>query len=217
MSRSFQCNIGQTSNASNGRLSHGKESVLAFDEPFPKLLKMTGFFEELKRRKVYRVAAGYIVVGGGTIQLASVVFPAWDLPEWSLRLVIVVLLLGFPVSLLLAWAFDVTPAGIQTTPKLESVSGEPIRGANRRRNLFFLTLFGLAVAGVAGFFLLPQVSARKIEKSIAVLPFENFSDDKDNAYFADGIQDDILTNLAKISDLKVISRTSVMQYRGQAT
>ena len=67
----------------------GSESVLAFDEPFPKFLKMTGFFEELKRRKVYRVAAGYIVVAGGTIQLASVVFPAWDLPEWSLRLVIV--------------------------------------------------------------------------------------------------------------------------------
>ena len=101
--------------------------MLAFDEPFPKLLKMTGFFEELKRRKVYRVAAAYIVVAGGTIQLASVVFPAWDLPEWSLRLVIVLLLLGFPVSLILAWAFDVTPAGIQATPKLESVSGEPVR------------------------------------------------------------------------------------------
>ena len=80
---------------------------------------MTGFFEELKRRKVYRVAVAYIVVAGGTIQLASVVFPAWDLPAWSLRLVIVLLLLGFPVSLILAWAFDVTPAGIQTTPDLQ--------------------------------------------------------------------------------------------------
>jgi TolB-like protein/Tfp pilus assembly protein PilF len=189
--------------------------VLAFDEPFPKFLKMTGFFEELKRRKVYRVAAGYIVVAGGTIQLASAVFPAWDLPAWSLRLVIVLLLLGFPVSLLLAWAFDVTPAGIQTTPDLPISTSVPAAPAHRRRNIFFLALLGLIVASVAGFFLLPQVSARKIEKSIAILPFENFSDDKANAYFADGIQDDVLTNLAKIGDLKVISRTSVMQYRGQ--
>ncbi len=173
---------------------------------------MSGFFEELKRRKVYRVAVGYVVLAGGLIQLASAVFPAWDLPNWALRLVIVLLLLGFPVALLLAWAFDVTPSGIQATPKLEPVAGGVI--GHRRRNLFLLALFGLVVAVAAGFFLLPHLSANKIEKSIAVLPFENYSDDKENAYFADGIQDDILTTLSKISDLKVISRTSVMAYRG---
>ena len=173
---------------------------------------MNGFFEELKRRKVYRVAVGYVVVAGGLIQLASAVFPAWELPNWTLRLVIVLLLLGFPVALLLAWAFDVTPSGIQATSKLEPVASGAF--GHRRRNIFLLALFGLVVAATAGFFLLPHLSANKVEKSIAVLPFENYSDDKDNAYFADGIQDDILTSLARISDLKVISRTSVMSYRG---
>jgi TolB-like protein len=167
---------------------------------------MSGFFEELQRRKVYRVAAAYIVAAGFLIQIASAAFPAWELPNWSLRLVISVLLIGFPVALILAWAFDVTPQGIQTTPKAP--------GAHRRRNIITLLAFGLAVPTVAGFFLLPRASARKIDKSIAVLPFENLSDEKENAYFADGMQDDILTNLSKIGDLKVISRTSVMSYRG---
>src|SRR4051812_49310563 len=169
---------------------------------------MAGFFKEVKRRKVYRVAAGYVVVAGGAIQLASAVFPAWDLPGWALRLVIVLLLIGFPISLILAWAFDVTPEGIRATP---SAPAAP----RRRRNVVALVALGVIVSAAAGFFLLPRVSARKIDKSIAVLPFENFSDDKENAYFADGIQDDILTNLSKIGDLKVISRTSVMPYRGK--
>jgi TolB-like protein len=172
--------------------------------------EMSGFFEELKRRKVYRVAVAYVVVAGGIIQLASATFPAWELPNWSLRLVIVLLLAGFPIALILAWAFDVTPEGIRTTPKIESA-----RPTHRRRNIAVLLAIGLLVSGAAGFFLLPRASARKLDKSIAVLPFESFSEEKDNAFFADGIQDDILTNLAKISDLKVISRTSVMSYRGK--
>ena len=171
------------------------------------------FFEELKRRKVYRVAVAYVIAAGGIIQLASAVFPAWELPDWSLRLVIVLLLVGFPIALILAWAFDVTPAGIQATPALPIASGAT--GPHRRRNVFLLAAAGLTVAAVAGFFLLPRVAAKKVDKSIAVLPFENFSEDKDNAFFADGIQDDILTNLSKIGDLKVISRTSVMGYRGK--
>jgi TolB-like protein len=172
------------------------------------------FFKELQRRKVYRVAVAYAVVAGGVIQLASAVFPAWELPSWALRLVVVLLLAGFPISLILAWAFDVTPAGIQatevTTPR---PAGQTL--LRRRRNVFLLGSLGIAVSLIAGFFLLPPASARKLDKSIAVLPFENFSDDKENAFFADGIQDDILTNLAKIGDLKVISRTSVMPYRGK--
>src|SRR6478609_9693440 len=167
---------------------------------------MSGFFEELQRRKVYRVAAAYIVAAGFLIQMASAAFPAWELPNWTLRLVIVLLLVGFPIALILAWAYDVTPQGIQATPK--------IPGAHRRRNLALLVAGGTIISIAAGLFLLPRASARKLEKSIAVLPFQNLSDEKENAYFADGIQNDILTNLSKIGDLKVISRTSVMSYRG---
>src|SRR6266550_2173135 len=173
---------------------------------------MSGFFEEVKRRKVYRVAVAYIIVAGGIIQIASAVFPAWELPNWSQRLVIVLLLAGFPIALILAWAFDVTPDGVRVTAPPPSLPAYH-RG---RRNLFILLTIGVVLSAVTGFFLLPRASARKLDKSIAVLPFENLSDDKENAFFADGIQDDILTNLSKIRELKVISRTSVMQYRGNA-
>jgi len=166
---------------------------------------MSGFFEELQRRKVYRVAAAYIIAAGFIIQIGSAVFPAWELPNWTLRFVVVVLLMGFPIALILAWAYDVTPQGIRATP-----------GSHRRRNLLMLIAFGMIISAGAGFFLLPRASARKIDKSIAVLPFQSLSDEKENAYFADGIQDDILTNLSKIGDLKVISRMSVMSYRGDA-
>src|ERR1700693_6218150 len=171
---------------------------------------MSGFFEEVKRRKVYRVAVAYVIAAGGIIQLASAAFPAWELPNWSLRLVIMLLLIGFPIALILAWAFDVTPQGIKATPTVAAP------GSHLRRNVIMLIATGMIISAAAGFFLLPRASARKIDKSIAVLPFENLSDDKENAFFADGIQDDILTNLSKIGDLKVISRPSVMSYRGKA-
>lgn len=172
---------------------------------------MDGFFEEVKRRKVYRVAVAYVIAAGGIIQLASAAFPAWELPNWSLRLVIMLLLVGFPIALILAWAFDVTSQGIKTTPAIAAP------GSHRRRNVVMLVATGIVISAAAGFFLLPRASARKIDKSIAVLPFENLSDEKENAYFADGIQDDILTSLSKIGDLKVISRTSVMPYRGHTS
>src|SRR5438270_7881954 len=173
-----------------------------------KLPFMSGFFEELQRRKVYRVAVAYIIAAGFIIQIGSAVFPAWELPNWTLRLVVVLLLIGFPIALILSWAYDVTAQGIRATP---SVS---VPGTHRRRNLILLIATGVIVSAAAGFFLLPRASARKIDKSIAVLPFQNLSDEKENAYFADGMQDDILTNLSKIGDLKVISRMSVMSYRG---
>ena len=172
---------------------------------------MSGFFEELKRRKVYRVAAAYMIAAGGAIQLASAAFPAWELPNWALRLVIVVLLMGFPIALILAWAYDITAQGVRATPT------PAVPGSHRRRNMVMLVVTGVIISAAAGFFLLPRVSAHKCDKSIAVLPFENLSDEKENAYFADGIQDDVLTNLSKIGDLKVISRTSVMPYRGKAS
>src|SRR5207237_1205734 len=117
---------------------------------------MTGFFEEVKRRKVYRVAAAYVIAAGGIIQLASAAFPAWELPNWALRLVIMLLLIGFPIALILGWAFDVTPQGIKTTPTLAPL-------ANRRRNLIILVATGVLVSAAAGFFLLlPRASAHKI-------------------------------------------------------
>src|SRR6266496_676917 len=181
--------------------------MIAVRDEFTSLF-MSGFFEEVQRRKVYRVAAAYIIAAGFIIQIGSAVFPAWELPNWAFRLVVVLLLIGFPITLILAWAYDVTPQGIRatTTPSV------PI--ARRRRNVIMLIAIGVIISAAAGFFLLPRVSARKIDKSIAVLPFENLSDEKENAYFADGMQDDILTNLSKIGDLKVISRMSVMSYRG---
>ena len=171
-----------------------------------KSVALPGFFEEVRRRKVYRVAAAYVIAAGGIIQFASATFPAWELPDSTLRVLIVCLLMGFPVALMLAWAFDITADGIRLTP-----DGTSKRHA--RLNMILLVAVGLILSAGAGFFLLPRVAAHKIERSIAVLPFQNLSDDKENAYFADGVQDDLLTNLSKIGDLKVISRTSVMPYR----
>src|ERR1700736_3727166 len=143
---------------------------------------MRNFFGELKRRKVYRVAIAYAVVSWLLAQIATQVLPVFEIPNWGLRLIIILLVLGFPIALVLSWAFDITPQGIKRTEDLPPKPAAP---------------------------LIP-------EKSIAVLPFENLSDDQQNTYLADGIQDDILSNLAKVADLKVISRTSVRQYRGGA-
>jgi TolB-like protein/Tfp pilus assembly protein PilF len=174
---------------------------------------MNGFFAELRTRKVYRVAVAYAVAGWAIIQFGDIVFPVWDMPAWSLRLVISLVLAGFPIALIFAWVFDVTPEGLRATaPVLAAREERPHR---TRRNIAILLAASVAVSVVAGLFLLPRASAGRIEKSIAVLPFENFSDEKENAHFADGIQDDILTSLSKIGDLKVISRTSVMGYRGK--
>jgi TolB-like protein/Tfp pilus assembly protein PilF len=166
----------------------------------------TSFFEELQRRKVYRVAAAYIVAAGFLIQMASAAFPAWELPNWSLRLVIVLLLIGFPIALILAWAYDITPQGIKGTPTL---------GIHRRRNLILLVGLAVVISASVGFFLLPRAVRDKIDKSVAVLPFQNLSSDPDNVYFADGIQEEVLTRLAKIGDLRVISRTSTQGYQSE--
>src|SRR6266566_3912390 len=184
--------------------------MIAMREPSKFLFMSGGFFEELQRRKVYRVAAAYIIAAGFIIQMGSAILPAWELPNWTFRLVVVLLLIGFPIALILAWAFDVTSEGIRAT---KGTAAE----THLRRNMIILVATGVIVSAAAGFFLLPRTSARNIDKSIAVLPFENLSGDPDNAYFADGMQDDILTNLSKIGDLKVISRMSVMSYRGSGT
>jgi TolB-like protein/Flp pilus assembly protein TadD len=144
---------------------------------------MRRFFSELKRRKVYRVAIAYAVAAWLVAQVVTQIFPVFEVSQWALRSMIVLLIAGFPIALILAWAFDITPEGIKRTDDVD----------------------------------LAQTQTRRAEaipaKSIAVLPFENLSDDPENAYFADGVHDDILSSLAKISDLKVISRTSVRQYK----
>jgi TolB-like protein/Tfp pilus assembly protein PilF len=167
---------------------------------------MSGFFEELKRRKVYRVAIAYIVVSWALAQGLAQVLPIFDISNSLIRVVIALLLIGFPVALVLAWVFDVTPQGIKVTPP---------PSAHRRRNLIMLVAIGVVISAGAGFFLSSRASARKIDKSIAVLPFQNLSAEKENAYFADGIQNEILTKLATVRDLKVISRTSTEKYQSK--
>ena len=171
--------------------------------------RLREFLNELRRRKVYRVAAGYAVVAWLVIQITATVFPIWDLPRWSLRLVLLFVLAGFPIALVLAWAFDVRPERT-TRPVLSSVRSD----RHSRLNPWLIGAIGAVISLSAGFFLFPRASTRKLDKSIAVLPFENFSENKENEHFADGIHDDLLATLAKIGDLKVISRTSVMPYRG---
>jgi TolB-like protein/Flp pilus assembly protein TadD len=169
------------------------------------------FFAELKRRNVLRAAAAYGVVAWLLIQIATQVFPFFDIPSRSVRLVIIVLTCGFPLAMIAAWVFELTPKGLKRTvkgPPSESVARD------KGRTLDFLIIGALLVVIVA---LIYKRALPAPEKSIAVLPLENFSNDRENEFLADGIQDDLLTNLAQIKDLKVISRTSVMKYRDPAT
>ena len=148
---------------------------------------MKSFFAELKRRKVHRVAIAYAVAAWLLIQIATQVFPFFEIPNWAVRLIVLVLVLGFPIALTLSWIFDLTPQGIRRTEESD-------------RSLAALPVGPVAIRNIP-------------EKSIAVLPFENLSDDKENEYFAAGVHNDILSNLAKVADLKVISRTSVQQFK----
>jgi TolB-like protein/Tfp pilus assembly protein PilF len=153
----------------------------------------TKFLTELKRRNVYKVAIAYGVVAWLLMQVASQIFPFFEIPSWAVRLVVLLLILGFPIALVLAWAFDLTPEGLKRTEWADRESARPSRNKAWRQT----------------------ESVKVPAKSIAVMPFENRSEDKANAYFADGIQEEILTLLSKIADLKVISRTSTQQYQSR--
>jgi len=177
------------------------------------------FFSELKRRNVYKVAIAYLVAGWLVIQIATQVFPFLEIPNWVVRLVITLVVTGFPIAAVSAWAFEITPQGIKRT---EAVDALP-PGEHSRQHAWIYVVLICGTVSTALFFLGRYTAGRKTEipnhivnKSIAVLPFENFSEDKAFAFFADGVQDEILTDLAKIADLKVISRTSVMQYKNTA-
>ncbi len=178
-------------------------------------MNLKRFVTELKRRNVYRVAVAYVVVAWLLIQVATQTFPFFDIPNWAVRLVILLLIIGFPVALILAWAFELTPEGVKRTegvPREQSI----VRSTRRKLDFVIVTVLALAVALLLFDRFRPGRAPEKSgisEKSIAVLPFENRSEDKANAYFADGIQDEILTRLSKIADLKVISRTSTQHYK----
>ena len=190
---------------------------------------MKSFFAELQRRHVYKVGAAYAVAGWLLVQIVTQVFPIFEVSSLAQRIIVLVIVAGFPISLVLAWLFDITAQGIVRTGELP-VTGEPPglrrerRGTERKLNYVLGALLFVAIAYFAAerFGLIngswkTSIAATAINaKSIAVLPFANFSDDKRNTYFADGIQDDILTAISKVSDLKVISRNSVMQYRDKA-
>ena len=190
-------------------------------------------FAELKRRNVYKVAVAYGVVGWLVVQVVSTVLPMFHAPEWVAQTVVVLVILGFPIALVIAWAFEMTPEGMKRTENVPAPEKLP-QWSKRKFIAVFATL-ALIAAALLGWQLLgrpdrdwarrsaesaveagrPAPAAAVPEKSIAVLPFENLSSDKENAYFADGIQDEILAKLANIADLKVISRTSTAKYKSR--
>ena len=176
------------------------------------------FFAELKRRNIYKVAVTYLVAGWLVIQIATQVFPFLEIPNWVVRLVIALVVTGFPIAAASAWAFEITPQGIKRTDVADALP--PSEHRHPHAWIYVVLICGAVSAAL--FFLGRYTAGSKTEipndiatKSIAVLPFENFSEDKAFAFFADGVQDEILTDLAKIADLKVISRTSVMQYKNK--
>jgi TolB-like protein/Tfp pilus assembly protein PilF len=187
--------------------------------PVPKM-NARSFFSELKRRRVYNVAAAYAVVAWLFIQVATQVFPFFNIPNWVVRLIVLLVIIGFPIAAVCAWAFEMTPEGI----KLEGDVDRRITRKTGRKLTALVVVFAALAAGVTVFRFVhsqqgmeavkqPPLAVAIENKSIAVLPFENLSEEKANAHFADGIQDEILVRLAKIADLKVISRTSTRHYK----
>jgi TolB-like protein/Tfp pilus assembly protein PilF len=180
-------------------------------------VKSPNFFSELKRRNVYKAAIAYAVVAWLLLQAASILFPTFEAPPWVMKVFVAVIVLGFPVALVFSWAFELTPEGLKRTEDVD-VTKSVTKSTGRKLDFVIIVILLLII----GIFAYQRFVAQKVrsaaesqvpEKSIAVLPFENRSEDKANAYFADGIQDEILTRLSKIADLKVISRTSTQHYK----
>jgi TolB-like protein/Tfp pilus assembly protein PilF len=180
----------------------------------------SNFLAELKRRNVYKVAVAYIVAGWALSQGIAQVLPVFDVPNWAIRLIVVLVIIGLPVALVLAWAFEITPEGIKRT---EMADRMPAAAQRKKHAWVYIVVVG-AIVSITLFFLgrysaisgAPrhgEAATGIPEKSIAVLPFDNLSRDPDNAYFAEGVQDEILTRLAKVAELKVISRTSTQHFK----
>jgi TolB-like protein/Tfp pilus assembly protein PilF len=179
-------------------------------------MKIDTFFAELKRRNVYKVAVAYAVAGWALSQGIAQVFPVFGVPNWVIRSIVLLIILGLPIALVLAWMFEITPEGIKRTDAADAM---PAAAKPKKYAWIYVVVIGAAIS--IGLFFLGRYSAAPTQhaavdtsvKSIAVLPFENLSDDKQNTYFADGVQDQILTNLGRVSDLRVISHTTVRQYK----
>src|SRR6201982_1633459 len=184
------------------------------------------FFSELKRRNVYKAAVAYLVVSWLLIQAASILFPTFDAPPWVMKILVVLIALGFPAAVIFSWAFEITPEGIIRESEVES--GKSITHHTGRKIVALTIVLAVIAAGLFVFQIVRSKStstprrdastartetATVQNKSIAVLPFDNLSRDPDNAYFCEGVQDEILTRLAKVADLKVISRTSTQHFK----
>ena len=184
------------------------------------------FFAELKRRNVYKVAVAYAIVGWLVVQISSTVLPTFHAPEWVVQTLVVLVALGFPIAVVIAWAFELTPEGLKRT--------EDVDRATEKRGKSHAWIYVVAVGAAISIalFLLGRYTATNTasaarteavtgssipQKSIAVLPFDNLSRDPDNAFFAEGVQDEILTRLAKVADLKVIARTSTQKFKSAPT
>ena len=173
------------------------------------------FFAELKRRNVYKVAIAYGVVAWLLMQVASQIFPFFEIPNWAVRLVVLLLIIGFPIALIIAWAFELTPEGLKRTEVADRESTKP----SRHKAWIYVAIIA-AVLSVSLFFvgrfttLNRAIASGLPEKSLAVLPFANLSGNPENAYFAAGIQDEIITRLAKIGELKVVSCLSTQRFKG---
>jgi TolB-like protein/Flp pilus assembly protein TadD len=176
------------------------------------------FFAELKRRNVYKAAIAYAVVAWLLLQAASILFPTFEAPPWVMKVFVAVIALGFPVALVFAWAFELTPEGLKRTEDVD-LSKSITRTTGRKLDSLIIGVLLLVIAVLIFQRLHPHVSATSStasEKSLAVLPFENLSRDPENEFFTNGVQDEILSHLSKVADLRVISRTSVMQYKAGA-
>jgi TolB-like protein/Tfp pilus assembly protein PilF len=177
------------------------------------------FFAELKRRNVYKVAVAYAVIAWLLIQAGSILFPTYEAPAWVMKVFVAIVALGFPFALVIAWAFEMTPEGMKRTEDVSPT--ETIPQWSRRKFAALILIIAVAAASLLGYQVFrtnpatpsATAAADAPPKSIAVLPFENLSRDPDNAFFAEGVQDEILTRLAKVADLKVISRTSTQRFK----
>src|SRR5256884_3895053 len=179
-------------------------------------MNLRNFFAELRRRNVYKVAVAYAVVGWVIAQIATQIFPFLEISNWIVRLVIILISIGFPIALVIAWAFEITPQGIERTEVADTM---PVAPGQKKHAWMYIAIVGAVLS--IGLFFLGRYGFRNATsstselpgKSIAVLPFDNLSRDPDNAYFVEGVQDEILTRLAKVADLKVISRTSTQRFK----
>jgi serine/threonine-protein kinase len=172
------------------------------------------FFGELKRRNVYKVAIAYAVVAWLLMQVATQVFPFLEIPNWAIRLVIMLIVIGFPIALVIAWAFELTPEGLKRTEFTDEL---PTRGPRNRAWVYVVVIAGAISVGVffLGRYTSSKPSAELPAKSIAVLPFDNQNRDPGTDYLSDGIPESIINSLSQLSQLKVMARSTVFQYKGK--